>query len=344
VERHPELLIVVALCGCASLSQDRLQYSHAAHLSRDVGCLACHAGIDRAGQLETRYGPTHTECARCHKVDQREGCALCHTRPERATVAPPRDRGLIFSHARHVEPAKGNCVRCHLEIPDATSVEASVTPAMSTCTEGCHSAWMAEQKCRSCHSDLTRYSLESIQFMSHGIGFEKRHAEAARSQPESCTQCHERSFCSDCHSSTQLVEPGTRLAERSTRNFIHPEPYRAIHAMEARLEPDRCQTCHRPVFCESCHASVGLSSLSTLRAAPHPGGWLDPASPNFHGLEARRDITSCASCHDQGPASVCVRCHQVGGPGGNPHPPGFFRRTSIAGDPMCRACHTTGVR
>jgi hypothetical protein len=315
------------------------------HLARDTGCLECHGAIDRPANdprpLDPRAG--HAECRRCHKeVDDAARCALCHTHPERAAVPELADRGLSFSHGRHLERVKGNCVRCHLEIPDAETVAEAVTPSMSSCTSSCHGEWLQDLKCRECHRDLVRFPIESIRFMSHGIGFEKRHSIAARNDALTCSQCHERSFCSDCHSNTNLVEPGTRSAEQALRNFIHPQPYRAIHALDARRDGDQCQTCHRPVFCQSCHAGVGLSTLSRLRDAPHPSGWLDPTSASFHGLEARRDVVSCAGCHDQGGASICVRCHQVGGTGGNPHPPGFSRPTSIAGNPMCRACHISG--
>ena len=53
---------------------------------------------------------------------------------------------------------------------------------------------------------------------------------------------------------------------------------------------------------------------------------------------ARRNIGSCAACHDQGPVSNCVRCHQVGGLGGTPHPAGW-RSTAPVSNPECSACH-----
>jgi hypothetical protein len=81
---------------------------------------------------------------------------------------------------------------------------------------------------------------------------------------------------------------------------------------------------------------------SGLSRSPHPPGFSFPGSPDFHGPAARRDIASCASCHDQGAASNCVSCHRVGGIGGNPHPASWLARhdaREIAGNGMCLACH-----
>ncbi len=328
------------LAGCIVLG-DEIVYSHATHVVRDTGCLACHAPIDEATTVaDHRYTPGHEGCHNCHDTAQPTGCMLCHTAAERATRTPPSDRGLIFSHKRHMEPARGNCMKCHLEIPSASEPTESRVPAMDVCTESCHAATMAALKCDQCHVDLTRYHLEEIRLFAHGSRFERRHGTEARQSRETCAQCHERSFCADCHSGAQVLEASTKLMERTTRAFIHPEPYEALHVSDARVSGDKCQTCHRPAFCESCHARQMVATIGDLREAPHPEGWSNPASIDFHGFEARRNITTCAACHDQGAASVCVRCHQVGGPGGNPHPAGYAARSDTRENRMCRTCHT----
>jgi hypothetical protein len=74
----------------------------------------------------------------------------------------------------------------------------------------------------------------------------------------------------------------------------------------------------------------------------HPVGWIgsDPSNPNFHGRAARRRIIECASCHDQGPATNCIRCHRVGQYGGSPHPPGWHSSQSRESTEMCQFCHS----
>jgi hypothetical protein len=112
------------------------------------------------------------------------------------------------------------------------------------------------------------------------------------------------------------------------------------HAIEASSAPTRCATCHAPATCDSCHVERGVSGNRLGSRNPHPPGWVSnsPGAKTSHGLEARRDILACAACHDQGPATNCIRCHSVGGYGGNPHPRGWQSARST-NDQMCRYCH-----
>jgi hypothetical protein len=58
-------------------------------------------------------------------------------------------------------------------------------------------------------------------------------------------------------------------------------------------------------------------------------------STAFHGVEARKNIGQCMSCHEQG---SCVRCHA----GIRPHPPGFERDCAslLRRNPAtCEQCH-----
>jgi hypothetical protein len=82
----------------------------------------------------------------------------------------------------------------------------------------------------------------------------------------------------------------------------------------------------------------------------HPN-WVTPATPGtrpLHAPAAKRDISSCAGCHDGAGSNSCVGCHQVGGiasqnPGASPngpHPSSFVRKhRGESKDGMCAACH-----
>jgi hypothetical protein len=72
--------------------------------------------------------------------------------------------------------------------------------------------------------------------------------------------------------------------------------------------------------------------------SPHPPGWASGVISNTHGPAARRDVASCAACHDQGPASNCVTCHKVGAYGGRPHP-ARWRSSEPLSSPQCEPCH-----
>jgi hypothetical protein len=124
------------------------------------------------------------------------------------------------------------------------------------------------------------------------------------------------------------------------RPLIHRGDFVVRHAIEARSSPGECTSCHAPSFCDSCHLERGISGNRAGALNPHPIGWIGPDvdGPDFHGRAARRDILPCAGCHEAGPATNCIRCHKVGGPGGNPHPNGWTSLRS-PNSQMCNYCH-----
>jgi hypothetical protein len=131
-----------------------------------------------------------------------------------------------------------------------------------------------------------------------------------------------------------------RRPEAIEANFVHRGDFIVRHAIEAQSQPARCASCHTPESCDSCHVASGVSGNRIDARNPHPPGWVgtDTSSSNFHGREARRDVMLCASCHDQGPATNCIRCHKVGAFGGNPHP-GGWQSTQSLDSRMCGYCH-----
>jgi hypothetical protein len=154
-----------------------------------------------------------------------------------------------------------------------------------------------------------------------------------------CQTCHEQTECVDCHDASQNLSIERRRPDAVERSFVHRGDFLSRHAIEASSDPRRCVTCHEPESCDACHAQRGVSASAEGGRSPHPVGWLgDPASPSFHGRAARRDIYSCASCHDRGPATNCIECHRVGAHGGTPHPPGFRSQEPLSAVP-CRYCH-----
>ena len=124
---------------------------------------------------------------------------------------------------------------------------------------------------------------------------------------------------------------------------VHRGDYVVRHHLDVERDPASCKKCHGSQFCDSCHQAQQLSPRSLNPRDPHPPGWVQRGSGNFHGEAARNNIVSCSGCHDQGAASICVACHQVGGVGGNPHPAGWTRkhdRGDIPKNVACRACHS----
>jgi hypothetical protein len=207
-----------------------------------------------------------------------------------------------------------------------------------TCHE--HQADYDGGRCEVCHEDLSRYPLRPIADFRHQGDFLRSHGASARARPEACADCHQQDFCSECHARTAAMPIDDLYPERTDRSFIHRGDFIARHPIEARFNAATCSRCHATRFCATCHREQSLTTKADDPRNPHPAGWVFPGGG--HGVEARRDITRCAACHADGPASICIDCHRVGGIGGNPHPPGWTSQHDEAEanrNGMCLHCH-----
>lgn len=322
---------------------DSIRVPHAVHKKAQVECIACHEEIYDARTLEGSFLPPERKCLECHGEKKEKGeCGFCHTDVKRAAPWAKREPRLRMGHAQHIDLVKEDCSRCHKVLPDPLR-PAHAAPPMSACTEcHAHKVEYKEARCQGCHLDLSRYPLKPVSVFSHQGDYVRRHGKDARSSADTCARCHEQTFCADCHASTVSTRIEVKFPERADRDFIHRDDFLGRHSIEANADPATCLRCHGQSFCESCHRAQNLSPRSDNPRNPHPPGFSIPASPQFHGPAARRDIGACASCHDQGPASNCVQCHRVGGIGGNPHPPAWLQqhdRDEIHRNGMCRYCH-----
>jgi hypothetical protein len=328
-------------------SASELIFSHAKHLEQGAACEACHAGVAQSDKLGTPHRPRHAQCGECHEeVKDRGKCAFCHrdlSLAGKAARRPPE--ALTFSHRRHAPRVK-DCVRCHSGAAVATSVEEITRPKMRGDCFECHNHLEQYRKltCRVCHQSLSQYPIRFVSSFNHEGNFLREHGRWARTAGgDLCASCHGQSYCADCHSQQAGLLPGAKRPELVDRQFIHRGDWVGRHAMESRGDPGSCMRCHSPKRCDKCHQAEGVSARAGAGGprSPHPADWLSPGSPNSHGPEARRRITQCASCHDQGHLSNCVRCHRSarrGGLGINPHPPGWDRG-GRSSNSTCTVCH-----
>ncbi|MCC6521249.1 MAG: hypothetical protein IT373_01180 [Polyangiaceae bacterium] len=333
------LTVALGLVG-ASCGQERLRpgFPHNLHLTtKKCGeeggmpcptCSSCHTDMQRAGGAKP---PGEAECAACHKATAKEELAKVAHGPGHANITFPHDRHLPMPEIA------GQCVRCHKGVPDDGTVGA-MFPPMAACL-GCHSGAFETATCSPCHQRADLVKLEPQTVLRHDSAFLRNHGEAATRNQNVCSQCHAVESCTSCHDDTQTLDLGVRRIDKLDRPQHHRGDFVARHTIEAAASPATCTRCHQPTFCEGCHTARGVSAGARDAVNPHPFGWVtDVTSANFHGRGARRDILSCAACHDQGPATNCIRCHQVGGSGGNPHPSGWKTGRST-GETMCGYCH-----
>lgn len=341
------LLGLAALAGCSAKAQrpearndPAYAFPHSPHVDGDVACLNCHAAIADASKLAA--GARHVQLPA--NPSKNPACSDCHDKdPELAIPARAMPFRLRFDHKAHMGRVK-DCKTCHQKLPEPGDTEL-VPPPMAACTS-CHNhqADFDGARCSSCHLDLKAYGKPSSAF-SHKGDWLKIHGSMAKPTAESCSACHDQTYCAECHSAqTAAARPSVIFPEAVTRSFIHRGDFVARHQIEASANPASCRTCHGSAFCSACHVEQGVTAAAVNVRDPHPAGWAtDQGTRHFHGDAAKRDILSCAGCHDNGAAANCVGCHQMGGVGGNPHPRAFVRLHRDE-DPstksMCKACHT----
>ncbi len=340
------IAVAVTLLGGACARGLLTHFPHRVHLAtlecggpgqpKCLSCLSCHQSSP--GGHESWSAPTAQRCAGCHENDKQ---IFQHSvRPALATV--PAGKKIVFAHEPHLKMSelKGQCVKCH---GGAVGVEggAPLFPPMDTCLSCHHHQEQFEaNQCTGCHAPGDLRGLEPRSFLAHDTGWIRRHGPMARSAPEKCATCHAQTSCDSCHDATRPLGPAQRNPDQLERTFVHRFDFLSRHPMEARSQPGQCATCHAKTECDACHITRGVSGAVNGGQSPHPLGWASGlgAAGNGHGLAARRDIGACASCHDQGPATNCVRCHKVGALGGSPHPVGW-RSTDPVSSPQCAVCH-----
>ncbi len=274
-------------------------------------------------------------------------CDRCHHDPHSTrvvlAVAPEHPYGEIhFDHDQHLAlpEVRGQCVACHAGVVDRARPE---LPPMKQCFS-CHEhqdEWDAGS-CTPCHDRQDLARTMPVSFLKHDDAFVRHHGDlmAERQQALLCQTCHTQAQCQECHDVSQDLTIEIRRLERIEAVQVHRGDFMVRHGIEARSEPARCLSCHTTDTCDSCHALRGVSANLGDPRSPHPPEWVgtNTASSNFHGVWARRDILSCAACHEAGPATNCIPCHKVGAYGGNPHPRGW-KSARGTNTEMCRYCH-----
>jgi cytochrome c7-like protein len=316
----------------AAPEQPAVDFTHEPHVAAQLACTDCHEGIDKATRLEAGVRHVKVACGDCHDDDRKDFKVPARVKPVRFT----------FSHANHLPKVK-DCSACHKALPEMGDKEIK-SPPMAACTS-CHKHQLDFQqaRCTPCHTDLKGWKPESA--FAHTGDWLRAHGRYASPSAESCAACHDQTYCSDCHSAqTAPARPSIVFPEAVKREFIHRGDYVSRHMIEAGANPASCRKCHGSPFCDSCHTQQNLTLKTLDPRNVHPAGWAnDKSSGHFHGDAARRDVVSCAGCHDNGAAAICVACHQVGGfVGKSPHPKSFARKHDqgdISGNAMCRACH-----
>lgn len=314
-----------------------LRFDHVQHRAeakdKPASCTACHteAGAPRMAVRPPVVG----RCLDCHGVRTAHlaapdsACASCHVPLARAVTLTRSDVAGFPAPPSHDDP----------RWPTRDGHGAVARSRLTTNCATCH----AQEFCYQCHaggtpprviaalaSDPRSTAVVALRApASHGASFADRHAALAAAGTASCSSCHIRSDCLECHRTTAANAPG-----------YHPAGFLSRHPAAAYARETSCSDCHsQRSFCASCHQQSGLVATRRLRTSYHDANRFFSAG---HGGAARQSLESCVSCHAE---RDCLPCHSaVGGRHYNPHGPGFdaarLRRKNIQ---MCTVCHGTSV-
>ncbi len=334
-----------------------LEFAHGAH--RATPCERCHLAASSTTTAD-RLLPAEAVCAECHGdwVNDVNACNRCHPgyRPmvmegtDRRQVSPwpaPIElppAPLHFNHRRHGQ-AGVQCTACHGDLSQVGTATRAHLPSMAQCVD-CHRRESVSTACTTCHPARpdgrlrTRFDHGRLRPEGHGTDFLRHHGVAARAPTSDCDQCHTPSTCQSCH------------ADRVRPASIHPADYLHQHAVDARTAAMECGQCHRQAtFCVDCHTQAGVTTARNglhFGRTPgarrfHPPGFVDDDGQigrGHHGRAARRNISTCVSCHRE---DDCVRCH-ADDPAApihaSPHPAGFQCGRALDLNPRsCLKCH-----
>lgn len=222
---------------------------------------------------------------------------------------------------------------------------------------------MSIKDCNSCHQS-------SGVTLNHGAMWAQEHRLYAEKYPNNCKDCHQQSFCLDCHTGGGIeadLHVSTSGVDYMPRS--HRTDFREIHPIKAQEDQRSCLRCHdAKKFCNECHNKFnpndlrilshrrGFSDIELTQGGPkhslftpsmcptcHPNSILPKNQWSAgHAREARKNLTSCQTCHPEG--DVCMKCHSaVTGLKVNPHPKNWDKikgRLERAGDNRtCIKCH-----
>jgi hypothetical protein len=283
--------------------------------------------------------PETATCTKCHeRPHDARPCLECHGEAHvRQENAIAREH-LKFTHAEHVPKLGGQCVPCHAAA--GKTDQATMRLAMAECL-ACHQhkdQWKTRE-CDGCHTDLPKERVLPSSHVVHEGDWVREHGVRASSARDLCATCHSESSCAACHGVTVPALPWKLAFDRPALSGLHRAGFLSRHPDEARAAPGLCTTCHDTErFCRDCHEKKNKAAVGRFASSPHPAGWVR-ARGGEHGRAARLDPTSCASCHGGAGEALCVGCHKVGGPGGNPHGRGFSSVLDPRRDTPCRECH-----
>lgn len=161
---------------------------------------------------------------------------------------------------------------------------------------------------------------------NHDATWEHDHKATAQKQNANCGDCHQQSFCVDCHKGGSGMDAAMdrgRSRRGEVMPFGHEPGFVATHQLQAR-DPRACYRCHDSgEFCNDCHqrafgrvqgGNTSQSALGAVRVTPHAPTYTAPGVPDpswvsEHRSKARRELKTCQACHPSKQDCSNYACH-----------------------------------
>ncbi|MFC1669574.1 cytochrome c3 family protein [Spirochaetota bacterium] len=266
---------------CTLCHVEKMPFPHKLHVDKSK-CEDCHKDVVKSN---TVLGPRDQK-------EREKVCIKCHAEKDKYPAVIKylnRERGMTykFNHSLHIENEKKACEDCHSVVNQSDDFQYSeIIPKMAYCFT-CHDNYKATKNCSLCHFDEQMPE-------DHNENWETLHKVKANYDYKSCNACHyEKSFCFKCHN-------GIKKPINS-----HNPNYELTHKYDVSVSNRSCKSCHFQRFCKSCHASKGIRPGNKFGFSPHPAGWLNPNSPDFHNRKARLRLSACTACHTKNDCNFC---------------------------------------
>jgi len=267
-----------------------------------VQCTQCHDLSKNSGTTNPRVIVLHqihtakgVACTICHnRVGHNEDFALKLTDPSGAKNQKHTDFMTMPACFRcHTqEPVKdapsGKCTRCH----DRGSAHAPTNHQSADFLQSEHGKLASAEESRVPWlnaKEPTSTAQGTARVQANGADSQYSDGEALKkvSQVNTCSTCHAKSFCTDCH--------GLQMP--------HPTGFRATHAKSSAASEPVCAKCHGSGAnsCSDCHHGTEIGyKIDPSRT------WLQQHS-DATGLASEADCARPGGCHSS--PAYCADCH-----------------------------------
>lgn len=284
-----------AECSTCHAKEGSTQWMNVARAVPET-CMECHATGQKATGPSVHLAVT-TECSKCH-VPLKDARTLDQQQIAGFPQPPSHQEADFFAkHKLTTAKSTETCATCHTqESCSRCHANAGAVPAIASLGSNERVAAVVANK-----KPLYPKPADHKQ-----AGFIAEHGTIAQEGIASCSNCHTRNSCQQCHAGSSAADEMARLPVRtagmapgvnlkSRTRTAHPAGFANAHGTAAGAGGESCTSCHEQNFCSSCHQGADSKRF-------HPANFAARHSDAVYGSDGE-----CSSCHNR--ESFCQSCH-----------------------------------